>query len=355
MASPITTTTQIAGPVNVVFQHTLLRNAKARCPYFVGTTPASIAEHSGSFTAKWRRINNLTPVTSALSELTGNVSHPVRDAVQPSVTDITKAVSKYGNHILLNEETDLVNFNGQTDKLMEVLGINAGQSLNRLQRNESEDNATIIQASGAANDAATTAKLSVNDIRLAGNTLARNSAVKFTANTLGDSRFNTAPVRAAFILLCHVDVEEDIRLMSGFKDVTSYGGQTETFEGEFGSVGNARCISSEEASVDADTGGANSALRGTTDAATNIDLYPTVVFGMDAVGSLGFSGAHVKEVYTAGDKLPSVQVIKKGFGSSGVIDPYNELSTLAWKSWHGAKILNGDWIRCIRSGASALT
>lgn len=353
MAAPITTTTQIAGPVNVVFQETLLRNAMARCPYFVGSVPASIAEHRGSFTAKWRRIENLTPVTTALTELTGNISHPVRDSVQPSVTDVTKPVSKYGNYILLNEETELVNFNGQDDKLMEVLGINAGQSLNRLQRNELEDNSTLIQAAGAANDAATTTKLAKNDVRNAQNVLARNSAVKFTADTLGDSRFNTAPVRAAFWGLCHVDVEEDVRDMASFNNVVTYGGQTDTAEGEFGEVGGVRWISSEEASVDADTGGANAALRGTTNPAVNIDLYTSVIFGMDAVGSLGFRD-HVKEVYLAGDNLPAVIVIKKDKGTSGVIDPYNELATLAWKSWHGAKILNTNWIRGIRSGATLL-
>ena len=145
MAAPITTTTQVAGPVNVVFQETLLRNAKAKCPYFVGSVPAEIREHSGSFTAKWRRIENLTPVTAALAELTGNLAIPVRDSVQPSVTDITKAVSKYGNYMLLNEEVDVVNFTGQSDKLVEILGINAGMSLNRLQRDEMEDNATAIK------------------------------------------------------------------------------------------------------------------------------------------------------------------------------------------------------------------
>lgn len=354
MASPVTTTSQIAGPVNVVFQQTLLRNAKARCPYFVGTVPATVGMHQGSFTAKWRRIENLTPVTSALSEITGNLSHPVRDAVQPSVTDITQTVSKYGNHILLNEETDLVNFNGQADKLMEIMGINAGQSLNRLQRNEAEDNSTLLQAAGAANDGATTTKLSINDIRRAKNAIDRQSGIKFTPRTLGDSRFNTAPVREAYWGICHVDVEEDIRQMAGFKDVVTYGGQTETAPGEFGEAGGVRWLSTEEASIDADTGGANSNLRGTTDAATNIDLYTSVVFGMDAVGSLGFDLAHTKEVYQAGDDLPAVMVIKKDFGSSGIADPFNELSTLAWKSWHAAKILNSNWIRGIRSGASNL-
>jgi len=354
MASPITTTTQVAGPVNVVFQETLLRNAQARCPYFVGSMPAAISSHSGSFTAKWRRFTNLTPTTTALTELTGNISHPVRDAVQAAVTDITKAVAKYGNHLLLTEETDLVNFNGQADKLAEILGINAGQSLNRVQRNEMEDNSTLIQANGAANDGATTSKLLKSDIRNAVNVLNRNDAVKFTADTFGDTRFNTAPIRSSYWGICHVDVEEDVRDMAGFVDVVSYGGQTQTAEGEFGAVGGVRMLSSSEGSIDADTGGANGALRGTTDAATNIDLYTTMVFGMDAVGSLGFDRTHVKDVYIAGDNLPAVIMINKAFGSSGIADPYNELSTLAWKSWVAGKILNSAWIRGVRSGATAL-
>lgn len=354
MAAPITTTGQIAGPVDVVFQETLLRNAKARCPYFVGSMPAEIEYRRGSFTAKWRRIENLTPVTSALSELTGNISHPVRDSVQPSVTDVTKAVAKFGNYILLNEETNLVNFNGQDDKLVEVLGINAGQSLNRQQRNEVEDNSTLIQAAGAANDGATTTKLALNDVRNAVNVLDRNSAVKFTPNTFGDSGFNTSPIRASYWGLCHSDVEWDIRDMAGFVDAVSYGRQTQLAPGEFGAVAGVRFVCTEEASVDADTGGANAALRGTTDPATNIDLYTTVIFGMDAVGSLGFGMEHTKEIYMAGDKLPAVLLIDKGFGTSGIADPLNELSTMGWKSWHGGKILNSAWIRGIRSGATLL-
>jgi len=352
MAAPITTTTQVAGPVNVKFQHALLRTARARCPYFVGSTPATIGEHQGTFTAKWRTIENLTPVTTALSELTGNISHPVRDSVQPSVTDVTKAVSKYGNYILLNEETDLVNFNGQTADLVLKLGINAGQSLNRLQRNELEDNSTLVQAAAAANDGATTSKLLENDIAGVVNTLQRNDATKFTPQANGSGNFNTTPIRESFWGLTHVDVEEDIRRMASFKAVETYASQTSTAAGEFGAVNGVRFISSSEASIDADAGGANSLLRGTTAPETNIDLYTTVIFGMDAVGSLGLSVEHIKETYVAGDQLPGIEVINKPFGSSGIADPLNELSTMGWKAWHGAKILKSIWIRGIRSGAS---
>lgn len=353
--APITTQSQIAGPVNVVFQQTLLRNAKAHCPYFEGTVAAEVAEHQGSFTAKWRRVENLTPVTTALSELTGNVAFPTRASVQPSVTDITDTVSKYGNYILLTEDVDLVNFNGQADKLTEILGINAGQSLNRLQRDEIEDNSTLIQAAGAANDAATTTKLAENDIKNAVNQLNRQSALKFTAQANGSTNIGTTPLRPGYIGICHVDVEEDVRDMASFKAVETYASQTSTFQGEFGSVRGVRFICSEEASIDADAGGANADLRGETDAATNIDLYTTVIYGMDAVGSLGFGMSHIKDEYKAGDKLPSVMMINKNRGSSGVADPLDELGTMGWKSWHGAKILNSNWCRGIRSGASDLT
>ena len=354
MASPITTTTQIAGPVNVVFQQTLLRNAKARCPYFVGSVPAEIREHTGSFTAKWRRIENLTPVSSALAELTGNVAFPTRDAVQPSVTDITKAVSKYGNYILLNEEVDLVNFNSQADKLVEILGINAGQSLNRLQRDEMEDNATAIYSNGVANAAAVVTKLQKNDIKKAVNVLKRNSATPFMPMTEGSRDIGTVPIREAYWGICHVDVEEDIRDMTGFNAVQTYAGQTKTAPGEIGTIAGVRFIATEEASVTANGGGAlgSTGLRST--GGSNIDLYDTVIFGMDAVGSLGFGSEHIKEIYTAGDKLPSVIAISKPRGSSGVADPLNELSTMGWKSWLGAKILNGNWIRNVVSGATDL-
>src|SRR3990172_10459711 len=106
----LTTTTQISAPVNNVYQVTLLRNAKARCPYLAGSVPAEVAEHMGTFTAKWRRIENLSVPTAALSELSGDLSFPTRNAVQPSSTDLRATVSKFGNFIYLTEEGDLMNF-----------------------------------------------------------------------------------------------------------------------------------------------------------------------------------------------------------------------------------------------------
>ncbi len=360
MASPITTTTQIAGPVNFVFQQTLLRNAKARCPYFVGSTPAEISEHMGTFSAKWRRVENLTPVTTALSALTGNLSIPTRDAVQPSVTDPTATASKYGNHILLNEEVDLINFNGQAQKLTEILGINAGRSLNRLQRNELEDNATIyygktagFSTGGAVTDTVT--KITRNGIALLVNVLDRNDGMKFTPMGTGSTNVGTSPLRDSYWGICHVDVEYDIRQLTGFIAVEQYAGYTETAKGEFGAVAGVRWLSTSEATVDADSGGSlgSTGLRSTS--GTLIDTYPCPIFAMDAVGSLGLDFKFGKEVYNAGDKLPPVMMINHPKGSAGALDPMNELATMGWKAWHAAKILNTNWIKTLVCGATNIT
>lgn len=353
MAATLNTTSDIAAPVNVIYQKNLLANAKACCPYFVGSQAATIAEHSGSFTAKWRRYENLTPVETALTPLTGALTNPTgRDAVSITVTDLTKAVAKYGNYIILNEEVDLINRNDQSMKLSEVMGINAGESLNYLQRNEVEDNSTQVYSNGGADSAVNTI-ISATAIQQVVNTLQRNKAKHWTAMSRGETSIGTAPIRKSYWGITHYDVEEDIRNLTGFRAVETYAGQTDTQEGEFGAYRGVRFISTSEASIDDDVGAVGgTSVRETTN--SKADLYSTVIFGQDAVGSLGLSSSHIKEIYKSGDKLPAVMMIAKARGSMGAGDPFDEVSSLAWKSWHGAKILNTNWIRTIRSAATDL-
>ena len=354
----ITTTSEIAGPVNVVVQTSLLRNAKANCPYFVGSEPAEIAEHGGTFTAKWRRYENLTPTTTPLTELTGGLSLPTRTAVQPTVTDITATIQKYGNFMFMNEETDLINLSNQSLKLSEVFGINAGRSLNRVQRNELEDNATISLA-GTATSAVTinTANMSLALIAVSNNALNNNDAMKFRPMTTGNTNIGTSPIRDAYWMLNHVDVTEDVRGLTGFNSVETYANQTEIAQGEYGSVGGMRCIESTESSIDLASGIAvtgTATIAGRSAGSVSYDLYNTVFFGKEAHGSVGLGFKHIKEIYTAGDELPGVQMISKPKGSAGSGDPLNEISTLGWKSWHVAKILNDTWIRTVRHTSSKL-
>jgi N4-gp56 family major capsid protein len=358
----ITTTTEIAGPVNVQFQVSLLRRAKALCPHFVGSKPATVTSHGNTFTAKWRRYEHLTPTTTPLAEITGSVAFPTRTSVQPSVTDITATVQKFGNFMFLNEEVDLINISAQGNELAEVLGENAGRSLNRLQRNELEDNSTTILA-GAQTTASNigtlgaTGTITRTTLARAVNELNRQDAMKFLAMTTGSTNVGTAPVRESYWAINHPDVTEDIRLLTGFNSVETYAGQTQTAQGEYGHVGGIRFVESTESTIDA-SAGASSTTSATADGrqtSARFDLYNTVVLGREAVGSLGLDANHVSEIYRTGDSLPAVMMISHAKGSAGSADPLNEVGSVGWKSWHAAKILNGNWIRNIRSVASRLS
>src|SRR5687767_4209110 len=114
-------TSTVQAPVNFVYMKGLLSAARKRLPYFNGTTPASLEKKGGSMSVKWRRIENLTAVTTALSELTENgplAFGAGRNSVKPTVTDVTVATAKYGNLIILTEEVDLFNISPITMALM---------------------------------------------------------------------------------------------------------------------------------------------------------------------------------------------------------------------------------------------
>lgn len=350
------TDTELPKPLNAVFQQTLLRNAQVRAPYFVGTAAGELTKQRGSNIAAWRRIENLTPATSALSELQTTAAYMQgRSAAALSVTPVTATMSKYGNFVILNEEVDLFNFAGQFDKIMKVIGINAGQSLNRLQRDIGEDNATLVYANGSSDGAVNTI-LSVNDIKNVVNTLDRNSAISFTPMSTGSVNIGTVPILPAFWGLCHSDVAIDIAAISGFVSVEKYAGQVQTVMGEFGMVSVAgvgvRFISSEDAGVDAGAGAlSGTSVRETTNAA---DLYTTLIFGEDAIGSVGLGQQFSDGAYRAGDDMGPIDVIVKSPKGTGTSDPFNEITTVAWKAWHTGAILNGNWVRGIRSAASSL-
>src|SRR6185436_11567022 len=365
MAALATSTTQVSLPVNFVLMKALLSAARQKLPFMNGTLASALERNQGSMTAKWRRIENLSSATTALGEFSGTAAAFLgRSAVRPTITDVTKEIKKYGNLVLTTEELDLYNVNSRNVQLMETLGANAGLSLNLIAEAEFQ-NATQIRyctgsAGGGANDSAVTSAVLAADVKYAVNTLNRWSAMLFTPQTGGSTNIGTVPVRQSYYGICHVDVEEDIRAISGFIPVEQYGGYAETMPFEFGAVGGVRWCSTEIIPVSTSlTGAATSTgsqvLRG-LGANGGFDVYSSYIYGQEAIGTVGLGNmfaATSSEMYDPKNP-PGVVPIYHAPGSSGIFDPYNEMASLAWKAFFAAKILNANWIVKIRSGASKL-
>src|SRR3990172_8857326 len=230
----------IPAPINNVYMRGLLSAARKTLPFFNGTMPGVLEKAGGSATVKWRRIENLAVATTALSELSPGATATFglgRTSVRPTIFNVTKAVAKYGNAIITTEEVDLFNINSGTMDLMETLGANAGESLNALARIEMDNASQVRYASGAANKSAVAAEMKAVDVQYAVNKLERNSAMKMFTQATGSTNVGTSTVRSSYFGIVHPDVAHDIRQLTNFVGVETYGGYTETIVGEFGAFG----------------------------------------------------------------------------------------------------------------------
>lgn len=358
MALTTSSLTNLTNPVNAVFEQTFLRRAQQVCPYFMGTQAGTMVKNGGSTTIKWRRIEQATPTTSALSEVTTAAYMQSRSSITPTLTDVTAVVAKYGQFYLVTEEVELYQPNQTTNELVEILGESAGRSLNQLMRDQMEDNATQRFAGNVASTAAVHAIITTGDLNYSINELTRNSARPFTAMTSGSQNVGSAPILPAYWAICHPDSAHDIVGLTGFTSVEKYGQQTATVQGEFGYYSRAgrgvRFVMAEDSSIDAAAGAALSGadLR-TQSALTNV--YTICIYGENAFGSVGLGAKQADGVYRAGDNTGVWEMIFHPRGKAGSSDPFNEISTLAWKAFFAGAALNANWSRAIRCAATNLS
>ena len=363
MATAITNSiTDVSEEVNYQLMRGLLSAARKRLPMFNGSLPGELMGKGSTRSVMWERIENLTAVTSAISEPIGNTAwQNGRALVQPTKVTKTAIANKYGNAIQLTEEVDLLQMNVNAMALMETLGANAGESLNELMIDEYQTvtSTSIRYASNVASAGAIATAIDANDIKWAVNHVNRNSGMKFMPEGTGSQNYNSQPIREAYYGICHPDVEEDIRGISSggtFVGVEQYAGYTMTLPGEIGTINGVRfCVTELSGIISADGGASTTTLRYTT-AAANADIYDTFVYGREAMGTIALNAEHTSDIYKMYDRTPSpIELISHAPGSAGAGDPYNEIASIAWKCWFAAEVLNANWLSRIRSGASLLT
>jgi len=357
-------------PLGVNFQMMkgLLSAARQKLPFFNGSLPGQLNKNGSTASVKWERLENLAASTTALGEITTSpVAFFGRSTVQNTLSVVTVAIAKYGNAVLLTEEVDFQQMNARGARFADNLGANAGLSLNILM--ESAYSAGTVTTSGtiryatsaaggtvsggtnvASVDAQVAATITLTDIKFAVNTLNRNSAMLFTTPGYGSGNIGTNPVRASYYGITHVDVEEDVRSLTGFISVEQYGGYTETLPFEYGAVGGVRWCSTEVIPVSsaAGTTTAPGPFRGA--GTSSNDVYSTYVYGKEAMGTIGLGNMHATNSYEMYDPAnpPAVELITKATGTVGT-DLYNEVSSVAWKAWFAGKCLNPAWLVKIRS------
>lgn len=317
-----TTRTQIPIEVNNFYDRALLERA---IPAFVHNRFAQVRDipsNSGTNVIKFRRYGSLTATTTALSEgITPSGS-------QLSVTDVSATVLQYGDYVTLTDKVLMETYDPVLTETSEILGEQAGDSLDQLCRNVQVASASAQYASTATTVATvdSTMKLDRAEVKEAVRTLKNNNAKPVTSMINPSTGYNTTPINRAFIGIVHPYSTYDLDDATGWIPVEKYPNKADVMPDEVGSLAGVRFIESSNAYSTAGT--------------LITTVYGTLIFGQNAYAQTRISGEALKNIV-------------KPLGSAGTADPLDQRSTSGWKATYVAKVLNANWILVIYHAVSS--
>jgi N4-gp56 family major capsid protein len=223
-------------------------------------------------------------------------------------------------------------------QMTDILGESAASTVETLRFNVLKAGTNVFYANSVAGRANIVTAISLADQRRVTTGLNRQNAKKITSVVASTADFNTKSVEASYMAICHPDLETDIRSMTGFIPVASYGPHTSPFEGEIGSVEQVRYLTSTIFAPWADAGGAKGLLRSTT--GVSADVYPVLIFGRDAFGIVPLKG-----------KSAATPMVVNPKPSPG--DPLGQRGTVGYKLWTATVILQDAFMARLETGATA--
>ena len=285
-------------------------------------------------TIKWRRWVPFDPITTPLTEGVTPSSQKL------AVVDVTASLGQYGNW---SEITDVIQDTHEDPILqgmMQIHGQQASESFETLTYLTLRAGTNVVYANGSARNAVNT-KVSLGKVRSAVRTLNKNKCRKKSTILAPSVNYKTQAIEAAYVAVCHTDLEPDIRDLPGFVPVSQYGSRQTICPQEFGSVENVRFITTTVATPFADAGGLDGdAVLSTT--GTNADVYPILIFGEDAYGTVALKGKDAAEILVRNPGKP-----EKG-------NELGQTGSVGWKGWHVAARLNEAWMVRLEVAATLL-
>lgn len=278
---------------------------------------------------RFTRWGRLAPATTPLTEgVTPTGS-------QLTYSDITATLQEYGDWVPITDQVNLLAIDPILTEAVSQLGYQEGETLDVLARDALMAGSNAVYAGTATGRATVVAALTRKDIDRAVMSLKAAMAKRITKQVNATVNYSTSPIAPAFIGICSVYTEPDIMAMAGFVPVEKYARQNDVMEGEFGSVGGVRFISTTQAPSFANAGGSvtgDSTVMST--GGSKADVFATIIFGADAYGEVPLSA------------MSSAVIIKGGNQNdrSNTADPLNQRSSAGWKTFRAFKILNDLWL-----------
>jgi N4-gp56 family major capsid protein len=194
-----------------------------------------------------------------------------------------------------------------------------------------------------------TALVSANNFRNIARSMSNNLAMKVTSVLSASSGVGTQPIEAAFVAVCHSDVEADLRSqLSGFVHVSEYGDRKPMHENELGSWEQFRFVTSPHLAPYLNagtTGSANTRLAGGVPNSAGselVDVYPIMVMSEECYGDVMLRGRNSFDV----THIPAGQKTKD--------DPHGQRGYVGAQAYFAAVRLNEGHMAIYEVAVSSL-
>jgi len=327
----ISGTSQVAVNIQGYYDRNLLERAVPSLIHGKYSQVRPLPSNSGT-RINFRRYNSLAANTTKLTE------GVTPTGKQASTTDIYATVSQYGDFLIYTDWLSMTSLDSTLVEFTEVLGEQMGLTADTLDRDVMVTGTTVRYAADVAARTSVITTIGTTDLKASVRMLELANASKISKMIQAGPKIATVSVPKAFRAVTHTSMRQDYEALTGFTKAQDYASQSNVPETEIGTYGNVRVETTTNAKIWADGGGTavTNDLVYTT-ANTHCDVYTTLIFGENAVGTTPLQKGNIKNI------------VKK-VGSSGVEDALDQRGSSGWKMAKVTKILNDDFMVRIEHG-----
>jgi len=281
-----------------------------------------IPRNSGE-SIKFRKYGNLSAATTALTE---GVTPAGSDL---SITDITATPLQYGDFVILTDKLLFTTLDPVLTEAGEVLGDQAGDTIDQLTRDVMVAGSTVQYASTATQrtEVSTAMVLNASEVREAVMTLQEAKAKPITRRIDPNDNYGTLGLEPCYIGIISPRTLKNLKSDTAFVPVNKYSNQNDIMPYEKGAIDEVRFIMTQNAKVF--TAGGD----------TSADVHATMIIGRDFYG--------ITRITTE-----AMRNIIKPLGSAGTADALDQRATSGWKATFVAKRLNEAFAVRIEHGVN---
>lgn len=253
----------------------------------------SLKSRSGK-TIEFRKFTSLDAATTPLTE---GVTPTGKNL---AVTAITATVNQYGDYVEISDMLDLVGIDPVLVESAEILGEQAGLTIDNVVRDVVCGGTNVQYAGGKESTDAITASdvMTADEVARAAATLKKSNVKRL------EGKF--------YIGIVDPDIAYDLMKDPLWQDISKYSGGGAIMDGEIGKLHGVRFIETTETLVKEST----------------VNVHCAMIIGKDAYGIVDVDGSVKPEN------------IVKAFGSAGTSDPLDQRATSGWKALFTAKRLD---------------